>query len=363
MTRWVMPLKATTSARALRHFMEWWFDHVRQSVPPVIGDLVQRKTDRLVLRLQGAELLASLTSRKASYQLGRFPVDERGMSELSAAVRQIVQAAPECRIECPASIVLIKRLALPLATSRNLDAVLAFEMDNETPFTLDDVYWSYVVAGKDQTRKELNVDLIVVARQALSRLIQLARNAGLEPTYLDLAYHGQTQAVAIDRGRPVATHGWARSTIGVLRPLCAGLAVAAVMLPFWLQQRAIDRADQRIEALKSKSERALELKRTLNDVGDAARLLQEGRGRSVTPLTVFAALTAAIPDDTYLTELSLRGGHSTASGKSRSAAKLIPALERAPLFQSPSFTAPVVDESDGLETFSLSFDLRQRSGP
>ena len=53
----------------------------------------------------------------------------------------------------PADKVLTRTLTLPLATEENLREVLAFQMDRQTPFTVEQVYYDYgVVARGRKTR-------------------------------------------------------------------------------------------------------------------------------------------------------------------------------------------------------------------
>jgi general secretion pathway protein L len=64
-------------------------------------------------------------------------------------------------------------------------------------------------------------------------------------------------------------------------------------------------------------------------------------------LAVLAAVTDIVPDDTWLTELSLRQGRLSLGGQSPAAARLIPALAADPMFRNPAFAAPVTRAPDG----------------
>ena len=71
-------------------------------------------------------------------------------------------------------------------------------------------------------------------------------------------------------------------------------------------------------------------------------------------LQILAALTQALPDDTWLADLSLKPGNLTMDGQSADAAKLIALLAAVPGLQDPSFTAPVTRTNDGkADLFSL----------
>ena len=71
-------------------------------------------------------------------------------------------------------------------------------------------------------------------------------------------------------------------------------------------------------------------------------------------LQVLAALTQALPDNTSLSDLSLKSGTLTMDGQSADAARLIALLSAVPGLRNPGFTAPVTRTSDGRgDLFSL----------
>ena len=58
-------------------------------------------------------------------------------------------------------------------------------------------------------------------------------------------------------------------------------------------------------------------------------------------IAVLAAATDVMPDDTYLTEIELRGRKVTLTGHSAAASRLIGALAAAGGFRNPGFAAPI----------------------
>jgi general secretion pathway protein L len=81
------------------------------------------------------------------------------------------------------------------------------------------------------------------------------------------------------------------------------------------------------------------------------------RARTGDALALIAGLTDALPDDTYLTDLSVRDGHLRLSGQSAAAAKLIPALAADTALRNPSFTAPVTrNDTLRIDMFSIQVD-------
>jgi general secretion pathway protein L len=87
------------------------------------------------------------------------------------------------------------------------------------------------------------------------------------------------------------------------------------------------------------------------------------RARVRDALHVLAAATQALPDNTYLTEFSLRSEQARLVGFSPSAANLIKVLAETAPFRDPTFGAPVVHPDNGkLEMFTIRVMLDPTNG-
>jgi general secretion pathway protein L len=83
--------------------------------------------------------------------------------------------------------------------------------------------------------------------------------------------------------------------------------------------------------------------------------------RQTVPLArIWEEMTRVIPDNSWLSDLSVNETKITITGFSRSAAGLIAMLEASPLFSGPTFTAPVV-RAPGMdaERFTIEMDLER----
>jgi general secretion pathway protein L len=73
-----------------------------------------------------------------------------------------------------------------------------------------------------------------------------------------------------------------------------------------------------------------------------------------------AAVTEILPNDSYLTEFTMRERKMSLTGQSASAPKLISLLSADPRIRNPSFTAPVTKSPDNKrDVFAISADLAQ----
>ncbi len=281
--------------------------------------------------------------------LGTFSIDAPGLLALQASVAG--RRLP-VRLQVPAGYVLERRVSLPLAAEQEAARVLTYEMDRLTPFTPAEVYWGWTVLRRDRAAARVEFRLDLVPRLRLQPMLDALSRAGLRPVMLDgPAPDGTARRLPL---APEPSTWWDRHGLAMAAALCAVLTVLAVAIPFQQQSAAIQATDARIAALRPSVDRTEQLRRSILARSATTDALQAGRARSGDALAALAAITTVLPDDTYLTDLTLRSRTLVISGQSSAAARLIGMLSGEPGFRDPSFTAPLTRGSDGRgDAFSL----------
>src|SRR5438874_1264806 len=131
-------------------FLGWWLSQLADLLPEQLCRFGSRDVDAVVISpvaplsesVDG--VLVSLRRNGQETTLGRF---ELARGELADIPRLAGRPAV---LRLVADDVLGKTLVLPLAVERQLDQALAFEMDRETPFLAEEVFWTYRVARRDR---------------------------------------------------------------------------------------------------------------------------------------------------------------------------------------------------------------------
>lgn len=124
------------------------------------------------------------------------------------------------------------------------------------------------------------------------------------------------------------------------------LAVAALLVPGYRENRRLAALDARITQLDPEV-RATE--RLLAELERKRRLLatiQSIETTTVRPLPVLRELTDLLPNDAWLTLLSLDGKGVELTGQAAAAAALIPLLENSPFLERVEFSSPVTRGRD-----------------
>jgi general secretion pathway protein L len=338
----------------LRDFFTWWFGQLADLLPRGLRRSAPNAADATVITpvgplAQGINAVAVGIRRNGKENsLGRFALGAAGLAELPrSAGRPTVLRLGETDI-------LGKTLSLPLAAERELDQVLAFEMDRETPFKAEELYWSHRVAGVDRQNARLTVRLVLIAKASLAPLLGALGNIGIEPARVEIADGpdaGSHLPLVPENGH---VRGASRRLIWLAAACCAGLAAASIVTPFVRQSAALASLDQATATGRAAAGEAASLRREITRLSGSADLIQSERDKFGEPLAVLAATTRVLPDDSYLTELELHERKLTLSGRSAAAARLIGAFAADKEFRNPAFAAPVTRvEALKLEIFTI----------
>jgi general secretion pathway protein L len=325
----------------LRDFFTWWFGQLAELLPRRLRRSAPTAADATVITPIGpvdesvCEVAVGLRRGGRENLLGRFALTAPGLADLpnSSGKPAVLRLAEED--------VLAKTLVLPLAAERELDQALLFEMDRETPFKPDELYWNHRVEAVDRQNARLQVRLVLAPKENLSPLIERLALARITPVRAEIGDGPDAGFwLPLDNHRQTADRGPRR----LLKPLaacCALLVAAAIATPFVRQSITAARLDQSLASGRAAAGEADKLHGEIARLTGSAELIVREREKVGRPLAVIAAATRVLPDDTYLTEMQLQQRKLTMSGRSAAAAKLIGAVAADSEFHNPTFAAPV----------------------
>lgn len=367
----------------LQDFFVWWGQQLVQLLPDQLRRRNTAFADVLLIEPVGplepvdmdesAGLLMSAPRREEEVpvvellvrrsgqisKLGRFALDGHGAMALQRAAAAVNAPLP-IWLRLPPGLLLEKQLVLPLAAERELARVVGFEMDRETPFSADEVYWDSMVEQRDRPNARLKLLLSLVPKAPVQRLVAALQRAGMAPVALDAAMaQGGTRQIALAGAkRPrgvVLTRAVPAAGIA-----CAALLLIAVIMPFIRQSIEFGAAEARVASLQPQVDEVENLRKRIEGSTAGRDILATERQRLGNALKVLSETTQVIPDDTYLTEFTMRQRKLTLGGQSAGAAKLINLLSQNPDFQNPTFAGVVLKlPNQPLEGFTISAEARQ----
>ena len=187
-------------------FLSWWCAQLAELLPRRLRRSPPTAADATVITPLGGighpvdAVEIGLRRNGKEGALGRFPLAASGLAEIPHS------PAKPAVLRLGETDVLGKTVVLPLAAERELGQVLEFEMDRETPFTTDELYWNHRVEAVDRQNSKLSVRLLMVPKAALAPL--------LEFTGSGRACAGASRDCRRHGCRPLAAAEWQRACGG-----------------------------------------------------------------------------------------------------------------------------------------------------
>jgi general secretion pathway protein L len=260
----------------------------------------------------------------------------------------------------PAASGLRRRLLLPAAAAERLRDVVAFEIDRQTPFAADAVAFDARLLGRRGSDGQLDAELVVVPREALS-----AQLDALGPLAGQLAGIDVAGGNGMPLGVNLLPQAQRRQQLDPWRAwnwVFGALALLALAMMLWQVLDNRDRAAQALQARadrEARAARAVALQRQqLVDLVEGRAFLDRLRNARPTAIEVLDALARRLPDNTYLEKLAIENDRLLLIGLSSEASALVGRLEGARPWRSPALTGALQpDPRSGRDRFTLTADL------
>ncbi len=337
--------------------ISWWLQGLGMLVPAGLKNLFNPAKKRILIQLQNDHLAViwpGQKNRKSDPELYAFQqVDERKklikkLNKYSKDQHNLVLCIPENKG-------LRNMLRLPVNAESDLASILGFEIDRQTPFSPDQVYYGYRLISKNKSANTLNVELNVIPRKIIDPLLTKLAKAGLKPHVVELLNDQPGSGINVLPGSVSNgdQKGTARTNKLLLLVAIALLGIA-VAIPFKNLESEIKQTELAIEEAKSGALEVNELRLKWEKLQEKQALINKKiqEHRSVT--RILDELTRLIPDDTWLTRLHIRGNTIRLQGESSAATALISIIEKSGHFSGTRFQSPVTTNiSTGKDRFQI----------
>ncbi len=346
-------------------FLRWWLGELKQLMPVSWRERLQHAQRRLVLELHSASLSVGVEEAGQIQPLERFELEQDPALQRQQ-VRKVLEQHDLNEVPrfllLDAGQVLRKNIQLPAAAESNLQQVLGFEMDRQTPFRASEVYFTWKNLGSDKDSAQIRLELFVVPRKPLDTQLETLASRGVSISGVDVISEGQSLGVNL---LPY------EKRVGVVNPRTrlnyALAAAAAVLLVVVMVQSINMRANRVLELeeaiaeVQDEARRVQRLREQVKETSEAASFLTRRRAESPMAIEVLADVTRLLPDDTYLDRLVINEGSVLMQGKSRNAQQLIEVVNNSELLDHAAFRGSTrLDAQTGLEIFEVNADISVR---
>ena len=341
-----------------------WWPQARQQclslLPASWQELLGAADRRVCIRVQSNELHFYTANNARLTALGSLPTDDEDLLKMCLDRLQQQSNAPRFLL-LDNKQVLRRVLSLPLAAESKLREVVSFEIDRQTPFTLDQVYFEARVLSRNVQSKQCQVELIVLPKQALEKSLKPLGVLAGDLSGIDVIdEHQQTLNVNLlpSTMRVAGSHQNAWLNLG-LALVGLALLILAMNLVLSNREKVLSEWEQKVSAAGAQAKQANVFREQLKQTAKAEAFLQKFRSSQPTMLALINDLTKRIPDDTALDKLSVNEGRLVLVGQSRQAAALVGQLQASPFISSPALAGAVQpDARTNRDRFTLTATVK-----
>ncbi|WP_434027248.1 PilN domain-containing protein [[Pseudomonas] boreopolis] len=337
-------------------FWRWWTRSLLAWVPARWRQPLGLEQARLLLAVHGDTLQVSRERGGTIEPVAALPWPV-APPDLDAVLKAPLDTLPRCWLLAPEQV-LRRRLRLPAAAAARLHDVARFEIDRQTPFSAEQVYFDVRASGPVE-QSFVDAELLVVPRRALDgeHGVPEAWRAALAG--IDVAgaagqpLHANLLPAAQRRVRHDPMRRWNR--------LLALAGVVLVATAGWLlldnRRAAIDALQADVQARAERARVVAGERQQLADLVDGAAFFERERTRRPAAIEVWNELTRRLPEGTYLEKFSMEGSQLQLIGLSNEASSLVRRLEGSPLWHTPSLTGVLQSDTGGVDRFTITAEL------
>lgn len=348
-------------------FLHWWGRELTALLPVRLRDWVRRGPD--VLRLAATGDAVSVRRVRTGTLLTTVPFALPADAQRAEFVQACAGIAPDDRrllLVVPAAQALQRRLVMPLAAASDPRRVAGYEIDRQTPFKPEQVYYDARVSNAPVSTGHVALDLYVVPKAAIDPVLDRLTAIDVHPDAMDV--QGDDGALAhidlLPVGRRPRRVDKRRRINGILGAGCILLVV--LVLAQWLGNRraALAQMQNEVDAMRVKATQSEHLRTQLSGALAASKFLVKRKSENPSALAVLDELTTRMPSTAWLDALTLDdSGGLDIKGEAAKAAALVDRLSSSPLLQEPKLQGVIQpDPATGKERFELVARVRKQGG-
>jgi general secretion pathway protein L len=336
-----------------KELFESWIDAVATALRTAVAHAMPQR--RILLEQNEAgDFAARIVSKQkdaalpqATFRLGQAPVLTE---EWRAALR-----GSQLEIHMRADQVLFRTVDFPKQATDFVDGMVRAQIDRLTPWTAGDAVFG-LTAPVPAANERIALTLAATSRQAVQPLLKLATDLGaasVEGLIAPPDAETAARPIRIFEQKLSGPAGLSTDVPRLLRLTLLGAGVAAAMMLAVSTYLGGAYDDQRQELQQRVSQRRAAL-RIDQPGGSATSLLAKRKQTSPSSVMVLEAISRALPDTTYVTELRIDADKMQIVGLTQNAPSLIRRLEQSPQFSRATFFAPTTrDQNDPGERFHI----------
>lgn len=333
-------------AESVKGFWQWWTEELAGLMPAVLRSQFKVQSKALLIEIDNGICRLKTKTPHGLELLSEFNLDSDLDDNEVEQRKTLAGMADQAVLLLPDHYILRKTISLPEATASKLEDVLKFEMDRNTPFKADEVYFSHKVLNRDAAQHKIQVELTIVTRAVLDELLNRLAAQGIN---IGCVVPASNKLADIDNPalNLLPRQGDADHRIRARRKqqqkfwLLLVLIVLVALGGLYQRYQRVESLTRDIEEPRALAMQAKKLRTELEQLQESRRFLFNRKIAAPSALILLNELTGTLPDNTWLTRLSVKDEAVTFQGESTNASALIGLVEESGMFRDVRFSSPV----------------------
>jgi len=328
------------ATRRLGRFWAWWTGEIVAVCPEPIRVALSGQNRRLRVDVDGHNFIVSIEDAGGRHEIERLSrsVATDGEPRLPTDVEVI-------QLVLPAEAVLVRRLSLPLAVEENLREGISYQIDQQTPFNPEQVYFDCHIVSRDRAAQTMAVELVAARRDYVDALIADLADIGITPDEVEIARKAGPPVPANNllparrrrntRALLVRHRNLAWLTVNLL------LLAATLIIPLAQKQATLRVLEPELQQAMLLAAQGAEVRNEVEQLVMASEYLQKKKQAEPLTLRTLDEITRRLPDHSWLIRIDIDGREVRLQGQSSASASLIQLLEASAMLENVRFASPV----------------------
>ncbi|WP_187276589.1 PilN domain-containing protein [Parahaliea maris] len=348
----------------LGEFWDWWLGELKPLVPDWVRRAFAVDSARLLVRIQGGDVIVTLEEESGLRELGSTNVlelDEAGVHRFHEELESGVPDNVHVVVVLSLHDLLSRDVFLPLAAEQNLATAIRFELDRLMPYRKGITVFGYSEPQRLEAREQLKVNLFCMERARLARLLEKLRALGLAPGAVvpetdDWEGVPTLNMLEASDRQPERTLWDAPLRKAGL--ICLSLVLAALIFPAWQFHRQSANLTAAIAENRDRAELIAAKRNALRSRQTAQEVILSRLRTDPGKLELLSEITRLLPDDTWVARFDIDEARVFLQGESSKASDLVEILEESPYLENVQFRSPVIrNQRTGMEQYELDMTL------
>lgn len=365
-----MQVSSAAFRKGTGDFMNWWVGELSALVPKPMQRAFSPVSRTISVVLDGEHISLSRIENGTSDPIGQFAVDGQAMGAASSDIKHVLAQFPSDKwrwgLYLGSDVALGDRLHLPVAARENFFEAVEFQIDRQTPFQPGDVYFDCRPSEEEINNGMFGVDFVVAPRSGVDSVLRRLTLIGIPIDFVTVESDIAGAKLPFDLlpDHAPANRHRGRGINAFLMVFALLLGGSAILLSLDHDRRHAEALAGQVEQMRKEARVASGLKdeisaedRNVNSVLD----LKRDQG-SISQ--VLNDLSALLPDDTWVSRFSYKGGDTKIVVHAPESASVVGLIEGSNQFVGAKMMTAVRRlKNQNRERFTLGFSNKKRGQP